>query len=98
MRSTATLGVRRKRCAKREDEADLSPRHVEHAPRHEPSGNVPDSRAHLQDFVADVRPELSREPAQILGCAGKIVENAAAVWGGIQVVDEPKLEDDSERS
>ena len=50
----------------------------------------------LENFVANVRPELAREPAQILGCAGEIVENAAAIGGGIEVVDEPELEDDGE--
>ena len=99
MRSHRHVGRAQKAVAQRVEMKRIFLRgHVEHPSRHEPSGDVPDSRAHLQDFVANVRPELSREPAQILGRAGEIVENAAAIWGGIEVVDEPELEDDGERS
>jgi len=50
MRSTATFGVPQEAVAQSVEMKRIFLRgHVAHAPRHEPSGNVPDSGAHLED-------------------------------------------------
>jgi hypothetical protein len=82
------LGVRRKRVFFGGD--------VEDAAGHEASGNVTDAGANFEDGVTDMGAEFAGEPAQVLRGAGEVVEHAAAVGDGIEVVDQPEFEDDAE--
>ena len=69
---------------------------VQDAAGHEAPGNIADAGADFEDGIADMGAEFAGEPAQVLRGAGEIVEHAAAVGSGIEVVDQPEFEDDAE--
>src|ERR1019366_8801867 len=71
-------------------------RDVEDAAGHEAPGDVADAGADFEYGVADVGAEFAREPTQVLRRSGEVVEHAAAVGGGVEVVDQPEFEDDAE--
>src|ERR1035438_5483315 len=71
-------------------------REVEDAAGHQTPGNVADAGADFEDGVAHMGAEFAGQPAQVLRSPGEIVEHAAAIGSGVEVVDQPELEDDTE--
>ena len=93
---TKTFGVRKNRFCKRVQVQGVAlGGNVAESTRHQARTDVADTGANLQNVVAQVRANGVRQPTHVLGRSGKVIEESPAVLADIQIVDQPKVQNDT---
>src|SRR5438132_4259438 len=72
-------------------------RHVKQPAAHETRRDIANAGAGLEYRVSDKRPQYAHQPAQVLRRTGEVVQDGAAVRGGVEVVDQPELQHHTKR-